>query len=190
MKAQATDIGIYAANKKFDFKMEYEFEIMDDMGSRLKIFAKHIKTLAENYTTLTVGETEQRFEGSLYDLSMEPIKITHQLNDKSINFELSYGQKFDDLTLKLNEVDFDFMLTGPLPEQPEEILRSKIYNNFNDGHMSKTQFNFYSGEDQELVKIEVSYSRKLKLLKIAADKRERIVRGKKLTDPSLFPIIF
>ena len=50
---------------------------MDDMGSRLKIFAKHIKTLAENYTTLKVGETEKRLEGSLYDLSMAPIIVTH-----------------------------------------------------------------------------------------------------------------
>ena len=83
------------------------------------------------------------------------------------------------------------MLTGPVPEQTEEILRSKIYNNFKDDHMSTTHFNFYSGEDQEPGKIEVSYNRKRKVIRIAADKKEKIVRVKRnLDDPSLFPIIF
>ena len=83
------------------------------------------------------------------------------------------------------------MLTGPVPEQPEEILRSLIYNNFKDDHMSTTHFNFYSGEDQEPGKIEVSYNRKRKVIRIAADKKEKIVRVKRnLDDPSLFPIIF
>jgi len=81
------------------FCREYEFELKDDMGSRLQVFAYHTKTLQENYTTLKIGDNEKRLDGSLYDLSLDPIKISSKLNDRDLEFELSYGQKFDDLTL-------------------------------------------------------------------------------------------
>ena len=46
----------------------------------------------------------------------------------------------------------------------------------------------FAGEEKEHILVEISHSRRSRVTKFAAGKREEIVRGKNLHNQSLFPI--
>ena len=88
----------------------------------------------------------------------------------------------------VNDLLYERMMDGPPPGVLEQFYRSTYDHDF-DGPIQRSKFNLFVGENMEHVLIEISHSRKSRVTRISAEKMETIVRGKKLTDPNLFPIL-
>ena len=64
--------------------MIYNFK--DEFGEMMEVIAEYIESASEKYTKLTIGDRIERTNGSLFDLAITPMAITHLLGDKELNF--------------------------------------------------------------------------------------------------------
>ena len=57
-----------------------------------------------------------------------------------------------------------------------------------NGHNKSTVFKMYVGDDKELLSVSINHNCKNNVTRFTADKRTEITKGKKLTNPILFPL--
>ena len=102
---------------------------------------------------------------------------------------VGYDSKAVDFRFVVANELFDQMLDGPVDDDlQQDIYRTTQEHDF-ESRIKRSVFKVALGETNEEVPIVVTFNEKLRHFLIQIDKMKMQVRGKKLTDPKLFPVM-
>ena len=119
-----------------------------------------------------------------HSLSIKPQKYVLKDSQRHLSIGYKQGSSWKGhLTMKIQGVDCDKL---PQVQMGDGIFKNKIVDTA-VGDLRLVQFHIFASEERYVVV--VSHNKKRKLLELQLNKRKEFVRGKKLTDPGVFPLV-
>ena len=105
---------------------------------------------------------------------------------------MGYCSETRDFKLMVEGEPFELMLDDPLDDEEQDGRNQDLYRTTQDhdfaSKIKRSIFNVALGEANEEEAIIVTYNEKIRRFESQIDKIKTIVKGKKLSDPGLFPV--